>query len=132
MAWRELTDQQWDCIAVCLPEPKPRPKGGRPPADDRRCFEGNLWILWTGAPWSELPKRYGSPTTCSRRHQHWEKSGTLLAGLSQMAGSWYHGLDSGGSVYPRERRGATVFPPRWPSDWALMAREAAGPRGTER
>ncbi len=27
------------------------------PADDRQCFEGILWILWAGAPWSEWPKR---------------------------------------------------------------------------
>jgi len=33
------------------------PRRRQAPADDRRCFEGMLWILWTGAPWSELLRR---------------------------------------------------------------------------
>ena len=36
-------------------------------------------VLWTGAPWSELPPRYGSATTGGRRLRHWEESGVLLA-----------------------------------------------------
>ena len=79
MAWRSLTEAQWDKVRVHLPPPKRRPKGGRPPVDDRRCFEGIPWVLWTGAPWSEVPERYGSPTTCWRRLKAWEESGVLLA-----------------------------------------------------
>ncbi len=56
MAWRGLTDRQWKLIQPHLPPRKINPKGGRPWADDRKCFEGILWILWTGAPWSELPR----------------------------------------------------------------------------
>ncbi|MDP7665080.1 MAG: transposase, partial [Nitrospinota bacterium] len=55
MAWRGLTDWQWKLIQPHLPPRKINPKGGRPWADNRKCFEGILWILWTGAPWSELP-----------------------------------------------------------------------------
>jgi transposase len=62
-----------------LPREKRQPRGGRPRADPRRCLKGILWILWTGAPWSELPSRYGSPTTCWRRLRQWEESGVLLA-----------------------------------------------------
>ena len=54
------------------------PQGGRPRADDRKYFEGILWILWIGAPWSELPRQYGSPSTCWRRLREWEESGVLL------------------------------------------------------
>jgi len=78
MAWRQLTDAQWEQIRVHLPAPKRRPLGGRPPAEPRRCLEGILWILWTGAPWSELPRRYGSSTTVWRRLRQWEDDGTLL------------------------------------------------------
>jgi len=46
--------------------------------EDQRCFEGILWVLWTGAQWSELPRRYGSPSTCWRRRKHWEATGVLL------------------------------------------------------
>lgn len=78
MAWRHVTDAQWDQIRLQLPPAIRRPKGGRPSADARRCFEGILWILWTGAPWSKLPKQYGSPNTCWRRLRQWEASGVLL------------------------------------------------------
>jgi transposase len=61
-----------------LPKYRPNPLGGRPRADDRKCFEGILWILWTGAPWSELPRQYASPATCWRRLRDWEEDGTLL------------------------------------------------------
>lgn len=46
--------------------------------DDRRCFDRILLILWAGTPWSEVPKRYGSPTTCWRRLKEWEETGLLL------------------------------------------------------
>lgn len=78
MAWRHLTDAQWEQIRPHLPAAKPRPKGGRPPVEARRCLEGILWILWTGAPWSELPKTYGNPSTCWRRLKEWETTGVLL------------------------------------------------------
>ena len=78
MAWRGLTKQQWDATRPHLPTSKPSGRGGRPRVEDRRCFEGILWILWTGAQWSELPRRYSSPSTCWRRLKHWEKTGILL------------------------------------------------------
>jgi transposase len=78
MAWRGLTKQQWEAIRVHLPQPKGSRRGGRPRVENRRCFEGILWSLWTGAPWSELPRRYGSPSTCWRRLKQWEETGVLL------------------------------------------------------
>jgi transposase len=79
MAWRALTDAQWEQIRPQLPREKRHRRGGRPRADSRRCCEGILWILWTGAPWSELPARYGSGRTCWRRLRQWEERGILLA-----------------------------------------------------
>jgi transposase len=78
MAWRAVTDRQWELIAKQLPKRKLNPKGGRPPTDDRKCFEGILWILWTGAPWSQLPERYGSKSAVHRRLSEWAESGVLL------------------------------------------------------
>ena len=78
MAWRHFSEAQWGQIRDHLPPRPRRPKGGRPPDDDRRCLEGILWILWTGAPWSELPREYGSSTTCWRRLKTWEERGVLL------------------------------------------------------
>lgn len=78
MARRALTDKQWTEIEKHLPKRKPNSKGGRPAANDRQCFEGILWILWTGAPWSELPTKYGSKSTVHRRLSEWAKTGVLL------------------------------------------------------
>ena len=78
MAWRAVTDKQWELIKAELPRLKRRKKGGRPPADDRKCFEGILWILWTGAPWSELPERYGSKSTVHRRLKEGVEGDVLL------------------------------------------------------
>src|SRR6058998_3261990 len=74
-----LSDAQWARIAPQLPRRKGKPHGGRPLADPRKCFEGILWILWTGAPWKALPRKYGSSSTCWRRLRQWDEDGTLLA-----------------------------------------------------
>ena len=78
MAWRKLTPQPWEAIRVHLPPPKASPRGGRPRVEDRRCFEGIRWLLWTGAQWRALPRRYGSPSPCGRRLKEWEATGVLL------------------------------------------------------
>ena len=55
MAWRRLTDVQWArLVAEQLPAHPPSPRSGLSRVDDWKCFEGILWILWTGVPWSEL------------------------------------------------------------------------------
>ena len=77
MSWRKLTDRQWEEVRKHLPERKPSPQGGRPPVDDRQCFEGILWILWTGAQWEELPARYGKKSTVHDRLKLWTRNGVL-------------------------------------------------------
>lgn len=78
MAWRGVSDKQWAQIKLQLPVHVPNPKGGRRPADDRQCFEGILWILWTGAPWKELPERYGPKSTVHDRLSLWAENDVLL------------------------------------------------------
>lgn len=73
-----LSEKQWDKIAPLLPEPEQSKKGGRKFIPNRCCFEGILWILWTGAPWKALPREYPSPSTCWRRLKRWEEDGTWL------------------------------------------------------
>ncbi len=62
----ELTDEQWRKIEPLLPKVKRSPEGGRRRVDDRRCFEGILWVLRSGARWKDLPAQYPSPSTCWR------------------------------------------------------------------
>ena len=73
------TDEQWKRIEPLMPKPKRSPKGGRKPIDNRVVFEGILWVLWTGAPWKEVPKRYCSGSTCWRRLKQWEEQGTRIS-----------------------------------------------------
>ena len=70
-----LTDKQWVVISPLLPK-QDQTKGGRPRADGKKTLEGILWILKTGAQWSELPGKYGSYVTCWRRLKAWEEDGT--------------------------------------------------------
>jgi transposase len=79
MALREvlLTDAQWSKIQPLLPRRLRSARGGRPPADERRCLEGILWVLKTGARWKDLPREFPSPATCWRRLHEWAESGVL-------------------------------------------------------
>jgi transposase len=72
-----LSDEQWKKIEPLIPKPPPRPKGGRPRADDRLVFEGILWILKTGARWKDLPEKYPHPSTCWRRLKEWYEAEVL-------------------------------------------------------
>lgn len=73
-----INDEQWSVIQRHLPKRKRSPRGGRPPADDRACLEGILWVLRSGARWRDLPERYPSPSTCWRRLVEWEGEGILV------------------------------------------------------
>jgi transposase len=83
----DLTDEQWSLIAPLLPPRKPKRVGrpGRPPTDARALWNGLLWILRTGAQWSELPSKYPPYQTCHRWFQGWVKDGTFHAVLRALA-----------------------------------------------
>jgi len=55
-----------------LPLNKPR---GVPRVNDRRVLNGIFWVLRSGAPWRDLPERYGPRTTCYNRFVQWRKAG---------------------------------------------------------
>jgi transposase len=67
----DLTDEQWIHIQPLLPEGKPKREDqpGRPPTDARSLWNGILWVLRTGAQWSELPRKYPPYQTCPRWFQ---------------------------------------------------------------
>jgi transposase len=74
MRTTELTDEQWKHLEPLLPPPH---KGkGRPRADDRKTLNGILFVLRTGCRWQDVPREYGSPSTCWRRLRAWEDDGT--------------------------------------------------------
>jgi transposase len=69
----ELTPRQWERLPPLLPPQKPHT--GRPAADHRRRLNGILWIIRTGAPWRDLPERYGPWGTVASRFYRWRKAG---------------------------------------------------------
>jgi transposase len=91
MEQRELTDGQWEALRPHLPPEKPRT--GRPNKDHRTVVEGICWILRTGAPWRDLPGRFGSPGTVSSRFYRWRQAGVwdrILAALQRQADAEGH------------------------------------------
>ena len=81
MRRHELTDEEWSIIQPLLPN-KPR---GVPRVDDRRVINGILWRFRTGAPWRDVPERYGPRTTLYNRFVRWRAAGVwdrLLAAVS--------------------------------------------------
>ena len=74
----DLTEDQWKVVSAILPEDPVRPDGrGRPWSYRRQVLNGVLWILRTGAPWQDLPDRYGAYQTVHRRFQNWVRSGVM-------------------------------------------------------
>jgi transposase len=71
MSRYDLTDFEWRVIEPLLPN-KPR---GVSRVDDRRVLNGIFWVLRSGAPWRDLPERYGPRTTCYNRFVRWRKAG---------------------------------------------------------
>ena len=53
----------------------PNTPRGVPRVDDRRVLNGIFWVLRSGAPWHDLPERYGPRTTCYNRFNRWRKAG---------------------------------------------------------
>jgi transposase len=71
----QLTDDEWQLISDVFPVPTPDPRGGRPRTDPRRCLEGILWVLRSGARWKDLPRSFPSYVTCWRRFAEWSRDG---------------------------------------------------------
>jgi transposase len=74
MQRRELTDTQWEKLEPHLPPQQPRT--GRPNKDHRLIVNAILWQLRTGAPWRDLPAKYGPWQTVYSRFRKWVDDGT--------------------------------------------------------
>ena len=75
MRRHELTDEQWALIEDLFPKNGGGP--GRPWRDHRTMVNGMLWILSTGAPWRDLPGRFGPWQTVYDRFNRYGEDGTL-------------------------------------------------------
>ena len=77
MRRHELTDEQWSAVRPLIPRSNART--GRPPSDPRLMLNGIFWILGTGAPWRDLPERFGPWQTAYDHFRKWRKAGVFAA-----------------------------------------------------
>ena len=95
-----LTEAQWARLVPLLPTNAG--KAGKPWGDHRRIIDGILWQLRTGAPWRDVPARYGPWATCADRLARWRRDGTwdrllqAVQGAADASGGvdWEVSLDS--------------------------------------
>lgn len=78
----EITDQQWQRIAPLLPGKVG--DVGRCATDNRLFSNAVLWIARSGAPWRDLPERFGSWHSVYRRFRRWAKSGVWQKVFDQL------------------------------------------------
>ncbi len=69
----ELSEAQWERIAPLLPGKAGDP--GRSGRDNRLFVNGVLWVLRSGARWSDLPERYGRAKSVHKRFTRWSRAG---------------------------------------------------------
>ena len=151
----DLSDKQWRLIEGLLPAQK---RGGRW-NDHRTTFDGILWVLRTGAPWRDLPERYGKWGSVYHRFNRWRKDGTFDRVLKALrirldkAGKidWDLWCVDGSSVRASrsaagaskkaKNRAANAETTRWVareagggpnSTWSLMVTEFPSPRSSRR
>ena len=70
----DLTDAGWSVLEPVLPRGK---KAGRPPKWTRRqLIDGIRWRVRVGAPWRDLPERYGPWQSAYGLFRRWQRDGT--------------------------------------------------------
>ena len=127
----DLTNQQWARLAPLLPKGI---KSGRPPKwSKRQLIDGIRWRTRTGAPWRDVPARYGPWQTVYGLFRRWQRDGTwqrILTSLQAQADAkglitWDVSIDTtitrahqhaagarkGGTGNAKNRAGSTSSPP---------------------
>ena len=72
----EMTNSEWESVKGLLP-PERTGKPGKPSSDNRTALNGILWVARSGAPWRDLPERYGSWSTLYDRFARWSEAGVF-------------------------------------------------------
>ena len=66
-----LRDDQWERIEHLLPGKPSDP--GQSGADNRLFVEAILWLARAGAPWRDLPEKFGKWNSVYQRFARWQK-----------------------------------------------------------
>lgn len=147
MAKGDLSDEHWGLLKPLLPALPRRLDGrGRPWKDSRVILNGILWVLRTGAPWYDLPPRYGAYQTVHRRFQNWVRAGVIEQVLLAVARHLQEagGLDLkecfvDGTFVPAKKGGdrsgkpsAAKAPKSWGWPTAMVFRSPCGQKALRR
>jgi transposase len=74
MGRHDLTNAQWAKLEPLLPVGE---KSGRPPVHAKRqLIDGIRWRTRAGAPWRDVPERYGPWETVYGLFRRWQRDGT--------------------------------------------------------
>ena len=71
---REISDEVWAVLEPLMPVPDGR---SRPWSDHRLTVEGMAWKYRTGAPWRDVPERFGKWNTIYKRFTRWAEDGSV-------------------------------------------------------
>ena len=92
----DLSEAEWCVLKGLLPPDDGRP--GRPAEDTRSVVNGILWRLRTGAPWRDVPEKYGNWNSIYRRFRRWSEAGSWEAAATTLADtmlkSGHYSIDS--------------------------------------
>lgn len=90
-----LRDDQWERIRDLLPGQEGH--RGVTAADNRLFVEAVIWKYRSGAPWRDLPERFGDWKNVHRRHSRWAENGvweSLFKHLAADADNEYVMIDA--------------------------------------
>jgi transposase len=74
----DLTEAEWHILKGLLPIERENRGRGTPPEQNRSIINGILWRLRCGAPWRDVPPKYGSWNTIYRRFRRWSEAGVWI------------------------------------------------------
>jgi transposase len=77
----DLSQAQWQVLEEVLPPVKPI---GRRPRDRRQVINAIRWRVRTGAPWRDVPERYGPWETAYCLFRTWQRDGTWAEVLTKL------------------------------------------------
>ncbi len=88
-------------------------------------LDGIVWRLRTGAPWADIPARYGPHTTCGNRFRRWRKRGIWGPLLDSVSEAYEGDLQMIDATSVRVHQHAACAPKKTADPVAWVARAAA-------
>lgn len=107
-----ILDEAWAVIGPLFPTVKAT---GRPPVDRRTVVEATAWRFRTGAPWRDVPERFGNWNTIYKNLNRWSEQGVWervlekTQSLAQQSGDldWVASIES--TIVRVHQHGATLL-----------------------